>query len=986
MFGSATILRFLLSAVLVAAGAVAASPRAASAVTLRTFKVGIDPPKTDRFQIAGSFEALALDGASQVILEAELLPLAVPLSAFTRKRDRLTFRAPRGSSGVQVFTIDLKRKKFGVSGKGVVLSGLASPLAVRFGTDIATECTIATLADSALKPRKVKPGKRPKRMLKLRRKQDAAMPCDLPEPPRTDPTVVIAGVPASLRVTIALPPAPPPDVNGVRLLRRGVSGAAIGDTLCVMNDDAADGDFRAGDHTATCTVALSEVAPGSIPLVVTASFGGAPRISPGLDLPVVDEITEGDHEALEDMNARAIVIWQQNEATLGDGLEARVATVRALRVLAGVADAGVAANGLDIVFLMTSGLSGGLMLSPRLAGEPAPLDSPAAPTTGRAANGSFPAVGLPTADAPHGIDPRAIACEERKPRHLIGNTKVFIFDPAHFTPSEATFVEDKVKSACPFGPDDLVYEFGANARVPTLFPLAQYGTVVIVSHGFADWNDRSAFLTGQAITPESAPFLRADLEKGRLLSVRTNLFPDVSIVAVAPSFIENLPGTFQDALVYGGFCHSSFNGSMQAAFIAKGAKAYFGYSNAVSNYFAARTGILIFDRMIMRLQTTGETDGGLSPRVDPVPRPTTALGAITIRPKAAEIQLAGDKDLAYVGAPNLTPDAASIVAGDEVDLETVVERGETCKLTYAWETDGIVGNLSDGENEGLSFESDSKDATYATPIDAAGGRDEVRVEVRVDQEGDGDPIPFGRDCSTIDVRCRPGAAAARGMPDECPLPNLPLRITFAGKSKSREQSPPRQSSATVTWRATYTVTLPDLNGEGNAFRDPAGPGSTVEGPSTYADGIDSCAGPIVVNTSHGQPNPPPEAESPFIGLIDDPSLVGTGSVRLYFDTMGGYDYRVCNGILNIGVGPLPGPLPGYPTYAPAIGFAETTITFADWVGVGPHTQLIEGLSGTASASAGSASADACWNGVIQLTTAEGAPLPDPAGIPAPTCF
>jgi hypothetical protein len=251
----------------------------------------------------------------------------------------------------------------------------------------------------------------------------------------------------------------------------------------------------------------------------------------------------------------------------------------------------------------------------------------------------------------------------------------------------------------------------------------------------------------------------------------------------------------------------------------------------------------------------------------------------------------------------------------------------------------------------------------------------------VDVPGCGnDVVDAGETCDGTD-----DAACPQHCTASCTCATTQLRIAFVGKGKWRQHTISgiydTTRKATVTWSAVYLVE----EGSGLTF---AGDGTLVEGTSEVTGSIDpafDCNGPIVVNTDHGDPNPPPTAQTPFLHRAG----IALDTFRVLIDTLGGYDYRACNGEDNLLVGPfVQSQYPGT-GYAPAIGIADqVTYSNADWFGaVAPHSQTFLGLGATeAHESDPSSKATACWNGAIQLSTDLAAPLPSAASVPEPGCL
>jgi hypothetical protein len=261
-------------------------------------------------------------------------------------------------------------------------------------------------------------------------------------------------------------------------------------------------------------------------------------------------------------------------------------------------------------------------------------------------------------------------------------------------------------------------------------------------------------------------------------------------------------------------------------------------------------------------------------------------------------------------------------------------------------------DLTDGK--GLdTFESTSTSVTYTA---GAGdpGIDVVGVNALPPAtDGATSDDAIGSDCTTVTVE----------------EPAKTLHVVFEGHGQWNMTDPPNLTvtAPSVDWHAVYDLPIPDLTTLRNAIV-PAGPGTTVTGTSTYDDGTTSCTGPLVVNTFHGEPNPPATPQTPQMILVGDD---GT-NVEVTIDTFGGYDYRVCDGHYNLLVGPFD---PGMhnPGYAAGIAFVHLFFDPHEWAIAGPRTQELNVGGedhGSQPGPYGPETADAAWTGTITLSTTE----------------
>jgi hypothetical protein len=171
---------------------------------------------------------------------------------------------------------------------------------------------------------------------------------------------------------------------------------------------------------------------------------------------------------------------------------------------------------------------------------------------------------------------------------------------------------------------------GNQATVDSVRAFSSYGTVVMSTHGAVDGDGRVVFLTREEATFFSILGHTIDLLLGRI-----GILGDVFVIR--PSFISNLPGGFQDAIVLNSSCQSSGNNTMANAFLGKGVKTYYGFTEVVSGSYAEQAGTQLLTNLVDTLDTTGDAYAAVTPKVDPNRTP------------AATFTQHGDTNVAYTG-------------------------------------------------------------------------------------------------------------------------------------------------------------------------------------------------------------------------------------------------------------------------------------------------------------------------------------------------
>jgi len=150
--------------------------------------------------------------------------------------------------------------------------------------------------------------------------------------------------------------------------------------------------------------------------------------------------------------------------------------------------------------------------------------------------------------------------------------------------------------------------------------LGDYGLVLVSSHGdthftvagfslfsaglplFEGWAPSSAqvvIYSNMTATPAARAEYEDDLQSGRLVLWG-------SMFGVMPSFIQHHAGTLPDSIIYMSICRGTWNDSMANAFLARGAKAYLGYSDYVGVEFTVDVGTQLFEALLAPGQSMEE--------------------------------------------------------------------------------------------------------------------------------------------------------------------------------------------------------------------------------------------------------------------------------------------------------------------------------------------------------------------------------------------
>jgi hypothetical protein len=722
------------------------APRPAAALSIDAASVWIGARGGDGFKLRGRLGDLSLAGAAGLRVELDGLGLEVPMERMKRRGRKLIYRRRGRAPGLAKLVVDARRGRFTAAADGLALGAFASPVALRVSTDQGEACQILRLAPKGRRRRR-------STRLTLARGHVPGEAC-LVGAPVLDPTAVVVGEAADVRVEVELAAVPDPD--SVRLHRAGADGRPAGDALCVLRDDGdpATGDAVAGDGVHTCRTSLAETAPGTIPLLVEASIGGTRTVSPGVELMIVPPLGEADAAAIMAGQEAARDAWAAALARHGDSLAARVETVRALRGAPGVHDVRLEGENGSITVVYDSGVVGGLALTPRF------VPAGAAPVAAARA--------LRPGPRPR---PRPAAAERVRP----GNARVLLWDTGFFGASEAEKIRYLMTaSACPRF--DVTLLKNDDASLAALRTMTAFGTVGLTSHGDVKLAGiyAATLETRESVNLGTLQTYADDLQHGRLWTRDGPGEPDSlpenwgPRLYVTPAWIENLPGTFDDAIVWGGFCYSTaFAGStagMPLAFLARGAATYYGFTWEVSDPWAKEVAPPLFGHLVAEGKATGESFGLILPKIDPY-MPAHPANQFFPEGVRARFTAHGELDAYYLGAPTIGPEDPTVGGGKTLTLTADLPGGDDCDLIYRWTSTGSAGTLKDGAGHEDGFDTTTPTVTYEAG-DAV-GTDTVTLEVLVEEGGEERSLgTTSAEVSVVCLKCQGSALPLAGT-DVC---------------------------------------------------------------------------------------------------------------------------------------------------------------------------------------------------------------------------
>ena len=741
-------------------------PVAAAAVFVDGATVRTNFTSTDTFRVSGRAPGLSSARTDGVTLMVDGFTFTVGGDQLVQKGKTLVYRATGDDPGLSLLRLSPTTGRFVVAGKHLALSGLSNPFALQIGSGSALDCVMVAMASRGARGRRKRGSTSRIQRFRLRGRR-ADTPCEFLLAPHLEPGGILVGQRTTVRTEITLAPGGSVDAGSVQLFRADAGAKPVGDALCTLADDGnpASGDAAAGDGRFTCLVPFDESAPATIALIVTATAAGTTVFSTGVVLAVVPPLTTDDAQAILSVQETAGHTWAMNQAAFGDTLRARTETILALRVLPGVADAGLAPDGLCIWIDYESGVEGGLMLSPRLLADQVAPNAPSmAPAPPVVRGGTTSAASA------------AIARAAVEQRPLVEKPTVLLWDPGFFDDGKPAYdpqtghrdapsnseVGDLQRmfqeSVCPvFAPEAVVVVHGPAATRDSLRDLTAFGTVVLVTHG--------GFYRGDVCFVTAETPLLADLvTDGAALQLRDfglETIGSTTYYTVGPSFIRGLDGTFGKSIIYAGFCDGQANPTLATAFLDKGAATYFGYTKEVTSMFSHQVAVKLFTSLLPGNLTASDAFDRIEPKGDYFLGELTSIRIAKLRQSSSPSL---DR-IAYVGTPDLQPAQSTVENSDAVDLAVTVPGTETCSLLYQWTNTAAVGHTTDGAPGHVdNFMDDQKMVTYTADCSGT-GTDTIGVAITATGANEAKKS-LGMATATVEVQ----AAPSSGGPLSADLP------------------------------------------------------------------------------------------------------------------------------------------------------------------------------------------------------------------------
>lgn len=413
--------------------------------------------------------------------------------------------------------------------------------------------------------------------------------------PFISPNSVFVNVATDVRICASILPNPNLDENSVTVIEVDKNGNEISE-ICQLFDDgnlSSHGDEIKGDGVFSTITTFNRGTAGDIYLRVKANttepVGTVTAYSAICRFFVVAEIEDETIQEIFDTHSAGEDKYNELAATLSKD-EAIAQTIEFLKSQSNVAAAVITPSN-DICITYSSGLKGMILTGDDYYQGGGPTN-----TESRSNNNS-----IPLSKQTRGIydDTRAIVSDP----NIILNRNVIIYAPCYdqFT-SWGTELSDNLyttlsNSEC--NQFNITYLKNENANIAALKTLSNYGLIVINTHGGLDDDNNVIFLSGEKASLTSLHLI--DWIMGRVY------LGGGSQWLVRPSFISSHNNNLPNSIVYLGACHSADNMTLSTAFISKGAKTYFGFTNSVDSHFNQERANELFTRLITQNKTTGNS-------------------------------------------------------------------------------------------------------------------------------------------------------------------------------------------------------------------------------------------------------------------------------------------------------------------------------------------------------------------------------------------
>jgi hypothetical protein len=713
-------------------------PAQTGGITVNSVSIGINPGSTDSLNLQGTFNGFVTGDSSYITLSVGNFVASFPLNSFTVQSSGNT-RTYQDSTGqapgwLSSLTINWNAQTFSAQAKGIVLAGLTNPFAVKLTAEHSSVCTVVRVQQSS-------PG-----TYQLTASDPLGMTCELASTPTATPKVAMSATPTSVTVDISPVQFSANDtLQNVQLFQANDNAQPQGAALCTLTVQAT------GDYS--CVISINQAATGALPLVIQATVGGNPILSPGFAVQVAEQATASDLQQLSAIENLALQAWQ-NIAQYGDTAYARTQTLVALRQLLSppveltANPFGLAADGLSIYVRTNVGVPVDVPLvdaaeqfptvstqqksSPDASGpadaEPATVVLPVPPNPG----GPGPGLGRGEPQPGAGDEPEEAAVCPSTPRDIVWSDQVLVWAPS--TLWGFTHQNDIANvlggSECPYFTGQIEQLDGKNATVASLKTFTNYGTIIMETQGGQD--DQGYYL----VSGDTCPSCSAS-QLAAMAGVSGIACINACYVAVYPNNANIRPLT-TSSILYAGFNYS-FQGKsgFKGAFVPAGStNAYYGYYYTKSTSDDDRFGVPLMVLLVNQYKDAGDSYLKVK-RIAPSASFSVCTGSKPViencvaKTQAAlarqpYFQFNGDENVGYLGNPTLEMTELNPPVNGSQGLAAFMEGAASCGpnggtyLTTAWKNSAKAGHLVPLTGNANGEDAFTEQASDPPPADAQG--------------------------------------------------------------------------------------------------------------------------------------------------------------------------------------------------------------------------------------------------------------------------
>ncbi len=441
------------------------------------------------------------------------------------------------------------------------------------------------------------------------------------------PGEMVVNTPTVVTTNIHVPPGVAVANNILKLAKTDASGntTEVGELL--DNGNLANGDEIKGDNIYTAKVTITESTSGEITLKATGEITNSKGDNEAVEskqtkIKVYSDIKGEDVKALLDIQNNMADELTNYLGGSQNNAESAINQLLSWIQSQPEVESATLTNGGDIEIKYKSGLMGGAIIS--LEDENGYVDTRggisgysklAQTSSDRGSTAKIPVSQQTRGKNYVGNGTFSGKTMEDFDPNTIGNRNVFIYAPyeASWQNNERPHIINILDSLDCGGFQVTAYT-NQEADVAKIAEMTSYGMVVLSTHGSGGGK---AVLTGEIADTTAAAYqtykamLQGDSPKMGIsmnitISKQGNAINRKNVYKLYASYISGLAGTFPQSVILANFCGSDQTPPLRDAFIGKGAKTYFGYTESVNGGFCVTVAKDVFTTLAKNNKTTSE--------------------------------------------------------------------------------------------------------------------------------------------------------------------------------------------------------------------------------------------------------------------------------------------------------------------------------------------------------------------------------------------